>query len=50
MKIVIDQHGIVVVDGGNGIEQRRHEVGFRIPDAGGVLPYLMSWLWTIDTL
>ena len=35
MKIVIDQPGIVVVDGGNGIEQRRHEVGFRIPDAGG---------------
>ena len=37
MKIVIDQHGIVVVDGGNGIEQRRHEIGFRIPNAGGVL-------------
>ena len=30
MKIVIDQHGIVVVDGGNGIEQRRHEIGFTI--------------------
>ena len=37
MKIVIEQHGIVVVDGGNGIEQRRHEKGFRIPDASGVL-------------
>ena len=37
MKIVIDQHGVVVVDGGNGIEQRRHEIGFRIPNAGGVL-------------
>jgi len=24
---VIDQHGIVVVDGGNGIEQRRHKIG-----------------------
>ena len=37
MKIVIDQHGIVVVDGGNRVEQRRHEIGFRIPNAGGVL-------------
>ena len=37
MKIVIEQHGIAVVDGGNGIEQRRHEIGFRIPDTGGVL-------------
>ena len=37
MKIVIDQHGVVVVDGGNRVEQRRHEIGFRVPDAGGVL-------------
>ena len=32
MKIVIDQHGIVVVDGGNGIEQRRHNERFFVTD------------------
>ncbi len=38
MKIVIDQHGVVVVDGGNGIEQRSHEIGFCVPDTGSVFP------------
>ena len=38
VKIVIDQHSVVVVDSGNGVEQRRHEIGFCVPDAGSVFP------------
>ena len=38
IQVMVDQHGVVVAGGGNAVEQSRQEIGFRVPDAGGVLP------------